>query len=134
MGKTKVFLDTNILISALGWKGKPKVLLEKCVHGELELITSLYQIEELKRVMNYPKFNFTEKQKTTFVSLLLEIATLVEVTGSIKIIFEDPDDDLMLETAINGHVDFLISGDPHLLNLKQYGTLKIVTASAFLSL
>ena len=40
----------------------------------------------------------------------------------------------MLETAINGHVDFLISGDPHLLNLKQYGTLKIVTASAFLSL
>jgi len=53
MGKTKVFLDTNILISALGWKGKPRVVFEKCVHGELALVTSPNQIEELKRVLDY---------------------------------------------------------------------------------
>ncbi|MBI4152631.1 hypothetical protein HY495_02875 [Candidatus Woesearchaeota archaeon] len=47
MGKTKVLLDTNILISALGWSGKPKVIFEKCLHGELELVTSPNQIEEL---------------------------------------------------------------------------------------
>ena len=50
MGKTKVFLDTNILISALGWKGKPKVIFERCLHGELELVTSPNQIEELIKV------------------------------------------------------------------------------------
>ena len=59
MGKTKVLLDTNILISALGWSGKPKVIFEKCLHGELELVTSPDQIEELKRVTRAPHWFLT---------------------------------------------------------------------------
>ena len=121
MGKTKVFLDTNILISALGWRGKPKVIFEKCLHDELELITSPNQISELKRVMDYPKFNFTEEQKATFISIILEMATMVEIPGKLKIIQEDPDDNAMLETAVVGNVAYLISGDPHLLQLKEFG-------------
>src|SRR3989344_9446563 len=104
MGKTKVFLDTNILISALGWKGKPKVIFEKCLHGELILVTSPNQIEELKRVMNYPKFNFTDEQKAAFVSIILDIATMAEIAGKITIIAGDPDDNAILEAAIVGDV------------------------------
>ena len=63
MGKTKVLLDSNIFISALGWNGKPRVIFEKCLHGELELVTSASQLDELMRVMDYPKFKFTEEQK-----------------------------------------------------------------------
>jgi uncharacterized protein len=133
MGKTKVFLDTNILISALGWGGKPRALLKKCISGELELITSSNQIEELRRVMNYPKFSFTSDQKETFISIILEIATLVEITGTLDVIEKDPDDNAMIETAVVGAVDYAISGDPHLLNLKEYGGIKIVTASEFLN-
>ncbi len=132
MGKTKVFLDTNILISALGWKGKPRVIFEKCLHGELELVTSLNQIQELKRVLDYPKFNFAEEQKVTFISIILEIARMVEIPGEVKVIVDDPDDDAMLETAIVGNVDYLISSDPHLLKLKEFAKVKIVTASEFL--
>ncbi len=132
MGKTKVFLDTNILISALGWRGKPRVIFEKCLHGELELVTSPNQIEELRRVMDYPKFNFTEEQKATFISIFLEMARMVEIPGKVKVIVDDPDDDAMLETAVVGNVDYLISGDPHLLKLKEFAKVKIVTASEFL--
>lgn len=132
MGKTKVFLDTNILISALGWKGKPRVIFEKCLHGELELVTSPNQIEELKRVMDYPKFNFTEEQKARFISIILGIAVMVEIPGKVKVVEEDPDDDVMVETAIVGNADYLISGDPHLLKLKEFAKVKIVTASEFL--
>ncbi len=132
MGKTKVFLDTNILISALGWKGKPRVIFEKCLHRELELVTSPNQIEELKRVMDYPKFNFTEEQKARFLSVILEIAVMVEIPGKVKVVEEDPDDNAMLETAIVGKVDYLISGDPHLLKLNEFANVKIVTASEFL--
>lgn len=132
MGKTKVFLDTNVLISALGWKGKPRVIFEKCLHGELELVTSPNQIDELKRVMDYPKFNFTEEQKARFISIILEIAGMVEIPGKVKVIEGDPDDDAMLETAIVGNVDYLISGDPHLLKLNEFAKVKIVTASEFL--
>ncbi len=132
MGKTKVFLDTNILISALGWKGKPRVIFEKCLHGEL--VTSPNQIDELKRVMDYPKFNFTEEQKATFISIILEMARMVEISGKVRVIVDDSDDDAMLETAVVGNVDYLISGDPHLLKLKEFAKVRIVTASEFLGI
>ena len=134
MGKTKVLLDTNILISALGWSGKPKVIFEKCLHGELELVTSPDQIEELKRVMDYPKFNFSEEQRVTFISIILEIATMVEITGKVNVVVDDPDDNAILETAIVGNVQYLVSGDPHLLKLKEFAKVKIVTASEFLGI
>ncbi|MBI2146316.1 putative toxin-antitoxin system toxin component, PIN family [Candidatus Woesearchaeota archaeon] len=134
MGKTKVFLDTNILISALGWSGKPRIIFEKCFHGELELVTSPNQIDELRRVMEYPKFNFTEGQKAAFISIFLEIVTMVDIPGKVKAVVEDPDDNAMLETAIVGNVGYLISGDPHLLKLKEFAKVKIVTASEFLEI
>ena len=134
MGKTKVILDTNILISALGWSGKPKVIFEKCLHEELELVTSPNQIEELKRVIDYPKFNFTEEQKATFISIILEMATMVEITGKVNVVVDDPDDNAILETAIVGNAQYLISGDPHLLKLKEFAKVKIFTASEFLGI
>ena len=63
MGKTKVTLDTNILISAFGWKGKPKQVFAKALKGEVELVISDKQFDELERVLDYPKFSFTEKQR-----------------------------------------------------------------------
>lgn len=132
MDKKKVVLDTNILISALGWKGKPKQILQECLSGNLELITSKEQLEELERIMNYPKFKFTDKQKETFNSIILEVATLVEIKRNLKVIEQDPDDDIILETALVSNADYIISGDPHLLNLKEFKGIKILSASEFL--
>ena len=86
MGKTKVLSDSNIFISALGWKGKPKIIFDKCLNGELGLVISADQLDELVRLMDYPKFNFTEEQKAMFISIILEIATVVEISGKVKII------------------------------------------------
>ncbi len=134
MGKTKVLLDSNIFISALGWKGKPRVIFEKCLHGELELVTSADQLDELMRVMDYPKFNFTEEQKQTMLGIITAIATVVEIPKELKVIEEDPDDDIILETAVVGNADYVVSGDPHLLNLEKFGQIKIVTANEFLGI
>jgi len=133
MGK-KVVLDTNIFISALGWKGKPRQIFQKCINDELELVTSPQQISELVRVMGYPKFNFTQEEKDTFVSIILEIARLVYITEKVKVIKEDPDDDIILETASVGNVDYIVSGDPHLLRLKEFGKVKMITANEFLEI
>ncbi|MEK6921992.1 MAG: putative toxin-antitoxin system toxin component, PIN family [Nanoarchaeota archaeon] len=119
-------------MSALGWNGKPKQIFQKCVHTELELITSSKQIDELQRVLNYPKFDFTEQEKETFIEIVLEIAILVEITGKLNVISEDPDDNVILDTAIIGNADYLITGDPHLLKLKQFLGVKIITANDFL--
>jgi len=82
--------------------------------------------------MNYPKFTFTREQKKIFITLILEIAKLTEITGKIKVIEEDEDDNIIIETAEVGNADFIISGDEHLLKLKEYNKIKIVTASNFL--
>jgi len=132
MGKKKLVLDTNILISALGWKGKPNEIFRKVLNEEFELIISRKQIEELKEVMNYPKFSFAEEQKSRFITLLLNVAKVVEISNKLKVIKEDPDDDVILETAVENNADFIISGDDHLLKLKEYSNIKIVTANEFL--
>ena len=84
MVKTKATLDTNILISALGWDGNPKRVFDKVVNGEVELIISGEQFDELCEVLNYPKFQFTEKQKHRIKALILETAIFVKPVEKIN--------------------------------------------------
>jgi len=134
MGKRKVVLDTNILISALGWKGKPRQIFRKILDGKFDLVISHKQLYELLRVMNYPNFNFKQEQKVLFLTIIIEVATVVETVGNLRVIEDDHDDNVILESAIVGNVDFIISGDEHLLKLKKYEKVMIVTAAEFLNL
>jgi len=134
MGKKRIVLDTNILISAFGWHGKPKEIFSKVLNKEFELIISQKQIEEIKRVLNYKKFNFTSEQKIKFLEILFLEAKVVEIKNRLDVIKEDPSDNMILETAIENDVEFIISGDDHLLKLKQYENVKIVSASEFLKM
>ncbi|MDP3733925.1 MAG: putative toxin-antitoxin system toxin component, PIN family [Nanoarchaeota archaeon] len=134
MGKKKVVLDTNIFISALGWDKEPRKILYRCLTGEFDLVTSTQQLQELQRVINYPKFNFSDEQKQRLMSLILETATVVEVLGIVNIIKEDVDDNIIIETAVVGNAQFIISGDQHLLKLKEFTTIKIVNPREFLEI
>jgi len=134
MGKKKIVLDTNILISAFGWKGKQRLIFDKILNREFELIISKKQLRELYRVLSYPKFNFKEEQKLRFMGIIYSIATIVNTFGNIKFIQEDPSDNIILESAVITKADFLISGDEHLLKIKEFNKTKILTASKFLDL
>ena len=132
MGKTKATLDTNILISALGWNGNPRQIFEKIIEGEVELVISEEQFDELSEALNYPKFEFREEQKDRFKALILEIATFVKPIEKISEVKEDPDDNMILETAVAGDAEYIISGDADLLKLKEFRGIKILTAKEFL--
>ena len=134
MGKKKVVLDTNILISALGWEGNPRAIFKKAIDKEFELILSSKQLGELLRVLNYPKFKFTDEQKERFLSILLSMAALVKTKSEIDIIKEDPDDNIILEPANEMKISYIISGNEHLLKLKEFKDAKIVTAKKFLDI
>ena len=134
MGKEKIVLDTNILISALGWQGKPYLIFLKVLNEEFELLLSEEQLDEIKHTLDYPKFSFTEEQKAHFVSILLSVANIITIPKQLSIIIEDPEDNIILETAIIGKADYLVSGDEHLLKLQEYSGVKILTASIFLDL
>ena len=132
MGKKKVVLDTNILISALGWEGNPKIVFNKVLNGELDLIISDRQLSEIIRVLNYPKFNFNDEEKIRFINILLSISTLIKLNYVLDFIKEDKDDNIILTSAINGKADFIITGDEHLLKLKEFKNIKILKANDFL--
>ncbi|MAE43102.1 putative toxin-antitoxin system toxin component, PIN family [Candidatus Woesearchaeota archaeon] len=134
MGEKKIILDTNILISALGWEGNPRIIFNKVIGGEFELILSYKQLDELLRVLNYPKFKFTDKQKDRFLLILSEISTLVETKSKVKVIKDDPDDNIILEPASEMKIEYIISGNDHLLKLKEFKGTKIITAKGFLGL
>ncbi len=131
MGKKKIIIDTNNLISALGWGGDSRELIRKAIDKEYELCISLKQITELKRVMDYPKFKFTESQKHNFLEILHEIASIVDTTTILNVT-EDPDDNMLLECALEVKADYIISGDEHLKKLKEFKGIKIVNVRDFL--
>lgn len=134
MGKKRIVLDTNVLISALGWEGPSNKIFRKVLGEELELVTSYKQIEELGKVMEYPRFKFTEEQKSRFLTIIYEVAVVVGTRDCLNIIKADPDDNVILESAIENDVDFIITGDNHLLDLKEFRGVKILTPREFLDL
>ncbi len=134
MGKKRIVLDTNIFISALGWEGKPREIFRRVLDGEFGLIISQSQIEELERVLAYPKFKFTEEQKSRFLTIIFEIAEVVKTSHKIDIIKDDPTDNIILESAVENNASFIVSGDEHLLKIKQFGKVKILTPSEFIKM
>ena len=82
MGK-KIVLDTNVLISAFGWKGPPREIFQKCISGELDLFVSPNLLLELKKVLSYPKFDFNSDEIDAFLSIVVE--TRFTRSGSIAL-------------------------------------------------
>lgn len=129
----KIVLDTNILISALGWKGGNEYkILKKCFNKELELLFSSEILEEFIKVAKRPKFEFSLEEIDEFISSLLEISKFLVPDKKFDIIKDDPEDNKFLDAAVAGKANFIISGDKHLLQLKEFRGIKILTPREFL--
>ena len=134
MVSTKVVLDTNVIVSAFGWGGKPRCIFDLCIAGRLELITSSAQIAEIQRVLHYPKFAFSLHQINSIIHIVMEFATLVEVFDNLRVVQDDPSDNVILETAFRGGASYIVTRDEHLLKLKRFQGVIILTAADFLLL
>jgi putative PIN family toxin of toxin-antitoxin system len=133
----KIVLDTNVFVSALiNPHGKPAQILNYVFENKIRLFTSPSIIEELQRVLSYPKLvkrHGLEKQELKeFISDLLSIMSLVEGKKAIQLIAEDPADNNYLSCAVDAKADFIVSGDTHLLNLGEYEGTQIITPTQFL--
>jgi putative PIN family toxin of toxin-antitoxin system len=133
MGK-KIVLDTNVIISAFGWQGAPHEIFKKCISGHLNLILSPPLLSELKRVLAYPKFNFNQDEIDEFLAIIIETVEIVEPELTINLIPQDSSDNRVLECAVTADCEFIISGDKHLLEIKEFGDIKILAPDNFLKL
>ena len=117
----RVVLDTNILVRAAGdEQGLAGRLLQEIVSGSHVLVSSLYILSEIARVLAYPRlqarWQLSEEIVTEFVSRVGDIAEIVFTTTPEQIVAADPDDDPIVQTAVLGGIDVLCTRDAHLLD------------------
>jgi putative PIN family toxin of toxin-antitoxin system len=129
---TRVILDTNVLVSGLGWSGPPAAIVDAALAGELTLLTSPALIAELRRVLGYRKLATVFANPNTIASLV-EKASVTVTTSSQLHVVDDDSDNRVLEAALDGAADYIVSGDDDLLSLRTFQRIPILTPAAFLA-
>src|SRR3989304_5430141 len=130
----KIVFDTNVFVSALMSKGGNPALLLDRVRRSYTLFISKDILGELKDVISRDKFDYTETEVNTFVEAIISFADVVNPEIKIDAIKADPDDNKILECAVTSGASYIVSGDKHLLELKEYRKIKITTPKAALDL
>jgi putative PIN family toxin of toxin-antitoxin system len=100
------------------------------LYGDFELYTSIAILTELARKLE-DKFGWEKQKIAHLINSITNVAIVLKTIPSLKILSDEPDNRI-LECASKAKADLLITGDKHLLNLKQYENIKIVSLSAFL--
>ncbi len=129
----RVVIDTNVLVSALLFKGVPGELIECWKQGQILPLVSPDIIDEFIRVLSYPKFKLTEDEiKFLLHQEILPWFEIVSVKKRKRFVIGDPDDDKFVWCALAGSADYIISGDEHLLNLNP-SPVPILSPAEFIS-
>ena len=128
----RVVLDTNIFVSmALG--GITGKINDGWRAGKYTIVVSDEIVSEYLNVLQRPKFHLSSQIISAIINRIYRKAEFVTTTEMITVVGTDPTDNKFLEAAIAGHVDTIVSGDGHLLELKEFRKISIITAKVFIS-
>lgn len=128
-----VTADTNIYISALNFGGPPERVLDLARSGEIRLAISDAIQEEVASVLRL-KFDWSEEAIEVATERIGDYTDHVHPSQTVRVVDEDPDDNRILECALAGGSEYIVTGDRHLLNLRMFGGAKIVKAAEFLEI
>ncbi len=131
---TKVALDTNVLISAIVFGGKPRQVLEAAIKGQVQLVLTEAITEEMKEALEAKKFQYPNEITDLIAHELEALAEIDKPQDRLTIIDKDLENNRVLEYAQDSHADFIVSGDAHLLELEKFEGTKIVTAEEILEI
>ncbi len=126
----RVVLDTNILVSALLFRGELSRISELWKSGKVIPLVSKETFQELRAVLEYPKFRLTKDEISTIIEEeILPFFEVVEIANQVSGICNDPDDDKFISCAISASADIIVSGDKHLCELRAYKSVRIIKAA-----
>jgi putative PIN family toxin of toxin-antitoxin system len=128
---SRVVLDTNVYISALMFGGLPGSLLDLALLRSFTLIISPALLDELDEKLR-AKFGVSPEDAAFLRARLENLAQVVEPGEALSVIAEDPDDNRVIECAVKGGADLIVSGDRHLLKLARYNGISIVAVRQFM--
>jgi len=124
---TRVVLDSNVVISGFLFGGPPGRLLEYALAGQITCFMSLPILDEVREVLQRPKFGLSPDQALTLIEELHDLCELVTPKQRVHAVAADPDDDAVLECALAADAAIVVSGDSHLLDLGQWRHIRILS-------
>jgi uncharacterized protein len=128
----RVVFDTNVLISAFVFPGgAPESAYRAALSGRVSLVTSPALLAEFGRMLS-DKFGWEGPMVEAAIGQVARVGTVVRPGSTISVIEQDPADDRVLEAAIEGSVDVVVSGDRHLLQLGTWETIRVVRVAELL--
>lgn len=128
----RVVIDTNIIVSAyLG--GMLETVIIRWKAGKFTLVVTDEIADEYHDVLQRPKFQIERAELDDFFALLLDKGEFVTPSEAVNAVASDLSDNKFLEAAIAGQVDFIVSGDNHLLSLGTFREIPIITPRNFLN-
>ncbi len=131
----RVVLDTNVLISGLLFKGKLSRIVGLWQKGKIIPVISKETFEELRTVLEYPKFCLSHVEIKSLIELeILPYFEVVNVSQQVKGACRDPADDKFISCAISANADSIVTGDKDLSDMKKYRSVRIIHASDFIKM
>ena len=122
----KVTVDTNFLISATQWDySVAHKLLKKFIFSDAEIFTTQDILDETLEVLERD-FEYDKGEAEDIIEKILLFAKLIEPKQKIEVIKDDPDDNKVIECAIESSSGYIVTYDRHLLKLKEYKGIKII--------
>ena len=126
----KVTLDTNVLISGTFWEGEAYKIMQLIEQKKIECHLSKAILEEYNKVLHSEEIleKISEhhlKIKSVMIKVI-EMCSIVEPKTCILVVDEDPDDNKILECAVEARVNYIVSYDEHLLKLKEFEGIRII--------
>ncbi len=130
----RIVLDTNVVLSALLWRGKPYQLLETIrQRGDVHLCSSAALIEELTDVLTRPaatkRLALIGKTVREVLTDYVEAIELVEPVEVLRVVPGDADDDQVIAVAVAARAEIIVSGDSDLLSMGSHQGINIVSAA-----
>lgn len=129
----RVVLDTNIFVSmALG--GQVGKINDEWRAGKFILVVSDEIVSEYLDVLQRPKLHLKSRTIAAIVNRVYRKAEFVAPEEKIFVVLADTSDNKFIEAAIMGNTDYIVSGDKHLLDIKEYKSIPIITARKFIDI
>lgn len=133
----RIVLDTNVWLSAIFWEGEASRIIETCEKNNIEIIITENIILEIVDVLNKEaKFQRFIKEKNQDIEELIKVilskTILIQSKTKLNLIKEDPKNNMILEAALDGKANYIISYDNHVLNMIEFRKIKILSPEDFL--
>ena len=129
----RIVIDTNVMLSAV-FGGTLKAILEHWQNERFALVVTDEIVREYLDVLQRPKFGLRGDVIDNIATFIFQFAEFVVPIEHVQVVKADPKDDKFLDALTVGKIDYLVSGDKHLLDLKEFAGVPIIKPREFLKL